>query len=192
MMKKIFLFFILVFSLSFASTTGTTTMQWPNSAYFLFSTGETESYDAALLVSDNPPEYYDISLEPWVEPGWCTNFIDMGEVSLDSLETPPTSGYNDDELGFLSCEYVEQNHVYWIKTRDGEYAKVKITEAVHLGSDPDYGNVNRITFDWVYLGGFGTSTTEGGSKNDNNDDGFCPISTSLVLLSMLSLFTIKH
>lgn len=188
-MKKSILFLFLIFGLVF-STSGTTTMQWPESAFFVFSSAETTSYDDAILISGNPLEYFDISLEPWNAPAWCANYIDMGEASLDSLQTPPSSGYSDDVQGFFGCDYVQQGHAYWIKTREGDYAKVKITEAVYLGVDPENGNTNRITFNWVYLGGGGTTGGDSGKDNENN--GFCPVSISLILLSFASLFIIRH
>ncbi|MDD2655312.1 MAG: hypothetical protein PHQ80_01450 [Candidatus ainarchaeum sp.] len=140
-----------VMALAF-SAAGTTTMQWPGSAFFRFSDGAPVSYDAAIAAGGDVQAEYDIALEPWNRPAWCTNFIDMGEVELESLAAPPQSGYNDDTQGFMDCTDVEAGHAYWIKTRDGKYAKVKVMEATYLGTDPTHGNMNRITFDWVYQG----------------------------------------
>lgn len=133
-------------------TSDTTTLIWPDKAAFNFRDGKAISFDKALEKSDNIHEAFDITLEPWTYPGWCTNFIDMGKVSLDSLTSPPTSGYNDDELAYNSCEEVEEGHAYWIKTRNGKFAKVKVNLAEFIGAS-DEGNVNKVVFDWEYLGG---------------------------------------
>lgn len=158
MLKNLFSF-IVVFGILFASS-GLTTLEWPDSAHFKFSTAQTFSYDDYLASGTNqdPTDMYDIVLEPWDQPAWCANRIDMGNVPLSSLTIPPTSGYSDDVLGFADCDYVNEGHAYWIKTRTGAYAKVKVTEAVHLGSTDADGNINRITFEWNYL-------TDGTSDN---------------------------
>lgn len=187
MMKKVFLLFTLFFSL-ISTASATMTMQWPESAYFLFSAGQTTSFDEAIEDYPDPIEHFDISLEPWNEPAWCTNYIDMGEISLDSMgDDPPTSGYSYETVSYYTCDYVLENHAYWIKTVDGNYAKIKIVEAVHIGSDPEYGNINRIKFNWYYYGS--SEGTSGGSKSA--DDEVCTLPTSLVLLAMLSS-ALKH
>lgn len=162
-MFKMFIAMLLVLGLVFSSS-GTTTLQWPNSAYFNFYPGETISYDEYLASNptEDPSAIYDIALEPWDKPGWCANHIDMGAVNLDSLEYPPSSGYSDDELGFADCSYIEQGHAYWVKTRDGKYAKIKVIEATHLGVDDTYGHINKVTFSWEYYGVTGTSGNGGG------------------------------
>ncbi len=146
-MLKYFILSILLLGTIFANTI-TTTLQWPDKAYFNFASNEVVSYDEYLASNptQDPSEIFDIALEPWDEPAWCANRIDMGNVALSSLTIPPTSGYSDDILGFADCGYVEEGHTYWIKTRDGNmaYAKVKVTEAVHIGVDDTYGNINKI------------------------------------------------
>jgi len=173
-MRKLLLI-LLTTGLVFSSS-GTTTMQWPGSAYFNFSSGA-KSYDYVTSHRENP-ESYDIALEPWNKPGWCTNFIDMGDVPLDSLATPPASGYNDDIKGYIDCVDVQQGHSYWVKTRDGKYAKLKVAEAKYLGNDPEYGHMNRVRFEWIYLG----NGTEGGGNNGGSNLSLCPSSVALILL----------
>lgn len=151
------------------------------SAYFKFSSGETKSYDY-VTSQEVSPESFDIALEPWNKPGWCTNFIDMGNVPLDSLTTPPTSGYNDDVKGYIDCVDVQQGRSYWIKTRDGKYAKLRVTDAKYLGKDSTYGHMNRVTFEWIYLG----AGTGGGGDNTGGSN-TCLSSLGLILLLELAL-----
>lgn len=187
-MKKLFLFLILFSGLVLASS-GTTTLKWPDTAYFTFSKG-TVSYEDGLKVSDDPTKVFDILLEPWTAPAWCANYIDAGTVDFDSMSTPPTSGYNDDVQGFADCDYIQVGHSYWIKTRDGEYAKVYVASAEFLGADPEHGNTNTVTFKWVYYG----KETSGGFKPDASSINLkdCKLPISLILLSLLGLFYSKN
>jgi hypothetical protein len=150
-MKRLLALLVVLGVLSAAS--GTAVMQWPDSAFFRFSDPEPVSQAEALAAAADPQAYYDVSLEPWDRPAWCTNFIDAGEAGLSSLAVPPLSGYNDDVKGYMDCTGVAAGHAYWIKTRDGKYAKVKVTEARYLGVDPTNGNVNKVVFNWEYPAG---------------------------------------
>ena len=187
-MKKIFLFLILFFGLVLASS-GTTTLKWPDTAYFTFSKG-TVSYEEGIKVSDDPTKVFDILLELWVAPAWCANSIDLGKVDFDSMSTPPTSGYIDDVSGFANCDYVQVGHSYWIKTRDGEYAKVYITNAEYLGVDPEDGNMNTVTFKWVYYGDKSSGAFKPDASSINLKD--CNLSLSLIVLSLLGAFYSKN
>ncbi|PIT84348.1 hypothetical protein COU37_03695 [Candidatus Micrarchaeota archaeon CG10_big_fil_rev_8_21_14_0_10_45_29] len=171
---KIFAAILLLSPLLFASS-GTTTMTWTNSAFFKFSEGKTTPYSNAISAHDDPSAYYDISLEPWDAPAWCANYIDMGEVSLDSLKNPPLSGYNDDNMGFIDCDYVQSGHAYWIKTREGKFAKVKIKNAQHLGTGDD-GNINTISFSWEYYENMGISKPPSA----------CPLAVSIISLALFA------
>lgn len=189
-MKWIFLLLVLA-GLLFSSS-GTTTMQWPNTAYFIFATQELTSYDEIKDLEMDPTMVFDISLEPWNEPGWCTNYIDMGTVSLDSLTDPPMSGYNDDVMGFADCAYVEEGHAYWIKTRNDNFAKVKITEAVHVGIDPEHGHINRISFDWVFFGDDRTGGTSGDPVHGETTTSYGCFSMFIILITAGLMFIVKR
>ncbi|MFH2106727.1 MAG: hypothetical protein ABII22_05695 [Candidatus Micrarchaeota archaeon] len=180
-MKRI-LALLLVLGIVF-STSGTTTLLWPDATLFKFSEGTATSHSTV-----QNPESYDISMEPWNKPAWCTNHIDMGKVSLESMTTPPTLGYNDDVHGFMDCTEIIEGHAYWIKTRDGKYAKVKVKEAKFIGLGPD-GNINRVVFEWEYLGEGKTSTPKTPGDGTENP---CPLSIGFAALASASLFIFKR
>ncbi len=71
---------------------------------------------------------YDLSLEPWCtdKPGLCGNFIDIGDVAVDSNITFPDSGYLSDKAGFDDCVEVDPNHTFINKNRDGTHTVFKI------------------------------------------------------------------
>jgi len=169
-MRKLILV-LFIFGLAFSASSGTTTMQWPGTAAFKFSDGQPVSIAVAQQEID-PQAVYDIIIEPWNKPAWCVNYLDTGVVKLDDLNLPSTSVFSDDGQGFLGCSEVLSGHAYWIKTRTGKIAKVKVTSAQYLGVDPKNGHTNKIVFDWVYYGdGLPSnapskdSNTIGGSEN---------------------------
>lgn len=191
MLKKIFLVLLLVFAVVFA-TGGTATLEsgTGKKSCFMFA-------DGVASVPGADPSKCDIAVEPWTYPGWCTNYIDVGTVSLDSMTSPPTTGYNDDAKGYIDCQKVEANHAYWIKTRDGKYGAVKVTEATYVGSQST-GNLNKVTFDWVYLGaGTGNGSGDGtitpvkkpgdGKKPDEN----CYCTPAAFILLLAGLLVVK-
>lgn len=96
---------------------------------------------------------YDFAIEPWqnwyghsgVTPAvqgydGIDNLVqDMGAVGLASVTTAPETGYSPDN-------YAQAGHVYVIKCRDGNYAKIRITNITFTAGEYPA----TVQFDWVY------------------------------------------
>jgi hypothetical protein len=96
---------------------------------------------------------HDFGIEPW--QNWygtsgltpavqgyngIDNLIrDMGAVELASVTATPEAGYSPDAHALV-------DHVYVIKCRDGNYAKIRITSITFTNGDYPA----TIYFDWVY------------------------------------------
>jgi len=85
--------------------------------------------------------------------------VNMGSGTLDGVTECPSTGYEqnsyDMELGDVLC----------VLTRDGEYAKIKIT-AYDDGVTTNYTTTS-FTFDWVYQPDGGTDFTVGGTTTSS-------------------------
>lgn len=132
--------FALLAATVFAARTGSATI----------TTAQNGDYGWDFSTSSGTNNYTiaDVMVEPWDQPGWCGNFYDAGAVAFDSVVTAPSEGYLWDVQGFEDCKYVNSSHIYIFKTREGKYAKVKITDAQHRDTSPGFENT--ITFTYVY------------------------------------------
>ena len=71
-------------------------------------------------------ETYDILLESWCvdDPALCGNFVDLGPVDINTVNSYPSSGYISD------CVEVDPSHTFISKNRDGSHTVFNITRHV--------------------------------------------------------------
>jgi len=106
---------------------------------FKFATGEQ---------GNNCGDEWDLIVEPWYNgrAGICGNWVQTSEGSLDSVTTPPASGYISDVAGYQDCQEVDGGMVLVFKLKDGTYAKAMLTKV----EKDAQGCVTSVTMSYVY------------------------------------------
>ncbi len=107
---------------------------------FSFATGEIKEGKGDFVLTN--PTHYSVTL------GNGVTAVDLGVVSLDSIDEVPESGYSDysgsDFLDFLGL-FLQEKHTYAFKLADGKYA---IMEVKSVGRNDDWDII--IVFDYKY------------------------------------------
>ena len=78
---------------------------------------------------DENNEQWDILVEPWcvTNPALCGNFVDLGDINMETVNSYPSSGYLSDESGYGNCVEIDANHTYINKNRDGSHTVFRVT-----------------------------------------------------------------
>ncbi len=169
-MKKLFAVCLMLLScIAFAEVQeGYAVLDSNGSRAIVLSTNTVFSDDE--MMSDNYFDYeqLDIIVEPWDQPAWCANYVDLAGT-FEKVKTIPTSGYFDDGKDYQDCDYVEQG-VYAIKTRDGNYAVVEITDTEHYNMT-EGGFRNRVMLNYRIQTDGTTNLAPGASIPPSQYDG---------------------